>query len=76
MGSKKIKVNRIKKDNQGRILIVDDDIDEEPFVALISLYSANTEMNKIKAMCELDELLGNFRLDSYKKILLFWIHTE
>ena len=51
-------------------------MDEEPFIALISLYSANTETNKIKAMCELDELLGNFCLDSNKKILLFWIHTE
>ena len=28
LGSKKIKVNRIKNDNQSRILIVDPDIDE------------------------------------------------
>ena len=29
LGSNKIKVNSIKNDNQGRILIVDADIDEE-----------------------------------------------
>ena len=42
LGSNKIKVNRIKNDNQGRILIVDADIDEETFV-LINLYNANTQ---------------------------------
>ena len=41
LGSNKIKVNRIKNYNQGRILIVDADIDEETFV-LINLYNANT----------------------------------
>ena len=42
LDSNKIKVNKIKNDNQGRILIVDADIDEETFV-LINLYNANTE---------------------------------
>ena len=32
LGSRKIKVNRIKNDNQGRILTLDADIDEETFV--------------------------------------------
>ena len=41
LGSKKIKVNRIKNDNHGRILIMDADIDEETFI-LINLYKANT----------------------------------
>ena len=45
LGSNKIKVNRIKNDNQGRILIVDADIDEETFV-LINLYNANTKTEK------------------------------
>ena len=31
LGSKKCKVSRIKNDNQGRILIVDADIDEKHF---------------------------------------------
>ena len=46
LSSNKIKVNRIKNDNQGRILIVDADIDEETF-ALINLYNTNTETEQI-----------------------------
>ena len=69
LGSNKIKVNSIKNDNQGRILIVDADIDEETFV-LINLYNANTETEQIKTICELDQLLSDFCLDSNKKIIL------
>ena len=48
LGSNKIKVNRIKNDNQGRVVIVDADIDEETFV-VINLYNANTSRrNKLK----------------------------
>ena len=46
LSSNRIKVNRIKNDNQGRILIVDADIDEETF-ALINLYNTNTETEQI-----------------------------
>ena len=42
LGSNKIKVDRIKNDNQCRILIVDANVDEETFV-LINLYNTNTE---------------------------------
>ena len=42
LSSKKIKIHRMKNDNQGRSLIVDADIDEEIFV-LINLYNANAE---------------------------------
>ena len=54
LGSKKIKVNIIKNVNQGRILIMDADIDEETFV-LISL--TDTEMEQIKTISKLDQLL-------------------
>ena len=66
--SNKIKVNRTKND-KGRILIVDADIDEETFV-LINLYNANTETEQIKTICELVKLLSDFYLDSNKKIIL------
>ena len=66
LASNKIKVNRIKNDNQGRILIVNADIDEEAFV-LINLYNANTETEQIKTIYELDQLLSDFCLDSNKK---------
>ena len=68
LGSNKIKINRIKNDNQGRILTVDADIDEETFV-LINLYNANTETEQIKTIYELDQLLSDF-LDSNKNIIL------
>ena len=66
LGSKKIKVNRIKNDNQGRILTVDADIDEDTFV-LINLYDANTERKQIKTIYELNQLLGGFCLHSNKR---------
>ena len=69
LGSNKIKVNKIKNDNQGRVLIVDADIDEETFV-LINLYKKDTETEQIKTIYELDQLLGDFCLDSNKKIIL------
>ena len=49
LGSDKIEVKGIKNDNQGRILIVDDDTDEETFV-LINLYNANAETEQIKTI--------------------------
>ena len=66
LGSNKIKVNRIKNDNQGRILIAVADNDEETFV-LINLHNANTETEQIKTIYELDQLLSDFCLDSNKK---------
>ena len=56
LGSKKIKVNIIKNVDQGRILIMDADIDEETFV-LISL--TDTEMEQIKTISKLDQLLSD-----------------
>lgn len=48
LGRKKIKINTIKNDNQGRVVIVDAHIDEETFV-VINLYNANTaRRNKLK----------------------------
>ena len=69
LGSNKIKVNKIKNDNQGRILIVDADIDKETFV-LINFYNENTEAEQIETIYELDQLLCDFCLDSNKKIIL------
>ena len=58
LGSNKIKVNRTKNEDQGRILIVEADIDEETFV-VINLYNSNTEMEQIKTIYELDQLLND-----------------
>ena len=45
---------------------MDTEIDEEAFVQ-INLNNANTETERIKTICELDQLLGDFCLDSNKK---------
>ena len=66
LGGNKIEANRIKNDNQARILIVDADIDKETFV-LINLYNSNTETEQVKTIYELDQLLSDFCLDSDKK---------
>ena len=58
LDSNKIKVNRTKNEDQGRILIVEADIDEETFV-VINLYNSNTEMEQIKTIYELDQLLND-----------------
>ena len=47
LGSKKIRVGRIKNGNQGEIFIANVDIYEDSFV-LINLYNANTETKQIK----------------------------
>ena len=67
--SNKVKVNRIRNDNQGRILLIDAEIDEDTFV-LINLYNANTEMEQIKTIYELNQLLGDFCLNSNRKMML------
>ena len=45
---------------------MDADIDEEIF-GLINLYNTDTEVEQIKTIYELDQLLSDFRLDSTKK---------
>ena len=64
LGSNKIKVNRIKNDNQGRILIVDEDIDEETFV-LINFYNTSTDTKQNKTIYIARS--GDFYVDSNKK---------
>ena len=46
LGSKKIQLNKINKDDHGRILIVD---------ANINFYNANIESEQINTICELNQ---------------------
>ena len=48
---------------------MDADIDEDTLV-LVNLYNANTETEQIKTIYEIDQLLGDFCLDSNKKMVL------
>ena len=47
LGRNEIKVSKIKNQDQGKILIVDADIDKETFVP-INLYNTNTETEQLK----------------------------
>ena len=66
LGSKNFQLNKINKDDHGRILIVDANIDDQSFV-LINFYNANTESEQINTIFELNQLLY---LDSTKKVVL------
>ena len=69
LGSKRFKLSKINKDNHGRILIVNANIDDQNFV-LINFYNANTELEQINTICELNQLLDDCYLDSTKKVVL------
>ena len=69
LGSKKFQLNKIYKDDHGRILIVDANNDNQNFV-LINFYNANTESEEINTICELNQLLDDCYLDSTKKVVL------
>ena len=64
--SKKIKLNKISKDDYSRILIVDANIDDQNFL-LISFYNATTESEQINTISRLNQLLDDCYLDSTKK---------
>ena len=68
LGNKKIKYNKIRTDNNGRIIVLEAEIDDEIFL-LINLYNPNTEAEQVKTLCELERMLDIFSLDSYKNIL-------
>ena len=67
-GSKKVQLNKIKKDDHDRILIVDANMDDQNFV-LINFYNANTESEQINTICELNQLLDDCYLDTKKSYL-------
>ena len=59
LGSKKFQLSKINKDDHGRILIVDANIDDQNFVS-----------EQINTICELNKLLDDCYLDSTKKVVL------
>ena len=61
-GSKNFIVRKLSHDSNGRILIIEANIDDKLYV-LINFYNSNTETEQIKTFCELDQLLSNVSLD-------------
>ena len=68
LGNKRIKCNKIRTANNGRIIVLEAEIDDEIFL-LINLYNPNTETEQVKTLCELERMLDISSLDSYKNIL-------
>ena len=68
LGNKKTKYNKIRTDNNGRIIVLGAEIDDEIFL-LINLYNPNTEAEQVKMLCELERMLDTFSLDSCKNII-------
>ena len=66
--TKKFSVSKTSKNSEGRILIVEVIIEEVPFI-LVSLYNANTKVEQLKTLCELDLLFYDFLLDDTKNII-------
>ena len=68
LGNKKIRYNKIRTDNNGRIIVLEAEIDDEIFF-LINLYNPNPEAEQVKTFCEFEQMLDIFYLDSCKNIL-------
>ena len=68
LGNKKINYSKTGTDNNGRIIVLEAEIDDEIFL-LINLYNPNTETEQVKTLCELEWMLDLSSLDSYKNIL-------
>ena len=49
LGNKKIKYNKIRTDSNGRIIVLEAEIDDEIFL-LINLYNPNTEAEQAKTL--------------------------
>ena len=66
--TKKFSVSKTSKDSKGRILIVEVTTEEVPFIS-VNLYNANTEVERLKTLSELDLLLDDFLLDDCKTVI-------
>ena len=68
LGNKNFKWKRLSTDTNHRIIIAKSQNDDEILV-LINPFSSNTDEQHIKTLCDLDQFLGEFSLDSYKRLI-------
>ena len=68
IGSKKCFIRNKLSDNDGRLLILDADIDDENFI-LINLYNPNTEAEQLKTFSKLTEMLTKLHLTQNNNII-------
>ena len=62
------KINKEIKDQNGRILILDVDIQEEPYV-LINYYANNAQASQVKTLPELCNLLEKIKFKETIKVI-------
>ena len=62
------KINKEIKDQNGRILILDVDIQEEPYV-LINYYANNDQAGQVKTLTELCDLLEKIEFKENTKVI-------
>ena len=68
IGSKKLFISNKLSDNDGRILILDVDIDDKNFI-LIYLYNPNTEAEQLKTLSKLTEMLTKLHLTQNNNVI-------
>ena len=68
ISSKKFFIRNKLSDNDGRILILDVDIDDENFI-LINLYNPNTKAQQLKTLSKLTEMLTKLHLTQNNNII-------
>ena len=68
IGSKRLFIRNKLSDNDGRILILDVDIDDENFI-LINFYKPNTEAEQLKTLSKLTEMLTKLHLTQNNNII-------
>ena len=66
-GNRKVKCNKIGTDNNGRIIVLEAEIDDEIF-SLINLYNPNTEAEQVKTLYGHEQMLDIFSFDSYENV--------
>ena len=67
-GSKKFSVNKICKDNNGRVLIIEAEIETEMFI-LLNLYNPNSKTEQLQTLSDVDLILSEFSVDDTKTIV-------
>ena len=73
-GNLNFSVNKQVGDKNGRILILDVNIDEIRYV-LVNIYNANTEVEQVQVLSELNELMKNINFSKENCIVLAGDHN-
>ena len=66
LGNKKFSVNKICKDNNGRVVIIETEIETE---ILLNLYNSNSKTEQLQTLSNADLLLSDFSIDDTKTIV-------